>query len=168
MKKSDIRYNLDWLKENGFGGVEIAWVYPLNRMNPEDSSYTPRQAWLSPAWQEVVQYAMEYADSIGLGCDLTMGTLWPFGDSYVPFEQAGRKWGDTGWRQEITASWEYPDKGYVIDHLAEESYLPYFRRMLDSFPRPAMKIPPAYFIDSWEVETRHLWTDGFEKEFIIS
>ncbi len=165
IKKEDIRYNLDWLKSNGFGGFELAWVYPLNRMNRKDTTYTPRQQWLSPAWQEMVSYAMEYADSIGLACDLTMGTLWPFGDSYVPPRQAARRWGDTAWRQEITASWEYPQKGYVVDHLTPAHYLTYIERMLDSFPDVRSRIPVSGFIDSWEVETRGLWSESFAADF---
>lgn len=39
-----MRFNLDWLKANGFGGVELAWVYPLNRFNPKDSIYTPQNS----------------------------------------------------------------------------------------------------------------------------
>ena len=31
IKKPDVKYQLDWAKENNFGGVEIAWVYPLHR-----------------------------------------------------------------------------------------------------------------------------------------
>ncbi|NMD03631.1 MAG: hypothetical protein GYA71_10195, partial [Bacteroidales bacterium] len=65
--EDDVRYNLNWLKENGFGGVEIAWVYPLNRFNPKDTTYTPRQEWLSPEWTKIVDYTVKYADSIGLG-----------------------------------------------------------------------------------------------------
>ena len=41
IQKEDISFQLDWLRDNGFGGVEIAWVYPL-----PDSK--PAQAWLSP------------------------------------------------------------------------------------------------------------------------
>ncbi|MDX9812562.1 MAG: glycosyl hydrolase [Bacteroidales bacterium] len=166
IKKEDVRYNLDWLKENGFGGVELAWVYPLNRFNPEDTSYTPRQEWLSSEWSDIVAYTAGYADSIGLGCDMTLGTLWPFGDSYVPFEQATRRFGDENWRQVITRSWEHPKPGYVIDHLNPSNYLPYFQRLLDSFPHPLTKIPRSFFIDSWEVETEMLWTEGLEKEFL--
>ena len=33
IKEDDVRFNLDWLKAHGFGGVEVAWVYPLNRFN---------------------------------------------------------------------------------------------------------------------------------------
>jgi len=164
--KEDVRYNLNWLKDNGFGGVELAWVYPLNRFNPKDTTYTPRQEWLSPEWREIVNYTAVYADSIGLGCDMTLGTLWRFGDSYVPFEQATRRFGDENWRQVITRSWEHPRPGYVIDHLNPSNYLPYFNRLLDSFPHPSSGRPRSFFIDSWEVETEKLWSTGLEKEFL--
>jgi hypothetical protein len=166
IKKEDVKYNLDWLKSHGFGGVELAWVYPLNRFNPEDTTYTPRQEWLSPEWQEIVEYTIRYADSIGLGCDLTLGTLWPFGDSYVTFDQATQKYGDPTWRQVITRSWEHPKPGYVIDHLTPKNYLPYFNRMIKAFPRPGTHLAQSYFIDSWEVETEKLWCDGFDSDFI--
>ena len=166
IQKEDIRYNLNWLKNNGFGGVELAWVYPLNAMDTTlDQKYTPRQEWLGQGWQEMVRYAMLYADSIGLACDLTMGTLWPFGDSGVSYEQASQQYGRKE-RQLISRSWEYPKTGYVVDHLLPENYLEYFNRMLDSFPHPETRLPRSYFIDSWEVETRGLWYEGLEKEFL--
>ena len=163
--EKDIRWNLDWLKANGFGGVEIAWVYPLNRMQRDTVHYTPRQEWLSPEWSRIVQYAKSYADGIGLGCDVTFGTLWPFGDAKVGRQDATRRWGDTSWRQEITASWEYPRKGYVIDHLNRGALRKYARRIMAALPKDNGKIGASYFMDSWEVETRQLWTKGFEKDF---
>jgi hypothetical protein len=165
IQEKDIRYNMDWLKSNGFGGVELAWVYPLNARVESDTSITPRQEWLSPEWRKKVAYAISYADRIGLGCDLTLGTLWPFGDSKVPFEQATRRYGDPQWRQKITRSWEYPKEGFVVDHLNPKNYLPYFERLLKAFPHQKTAISQNYFIDSWEVETRKLWTEGLEQDF---
>lgn len=165
IKEEDVRYNLDWLKSNGFGGVEIAWVYPLNRFNIKDTSYTPRQEWLSPEWKRIVDYIIRYADSIGLGCDLTFGTLWPFGDSYVTLDQATQHYGDKTWRQKITRSWQHPKSGYVIDHLTPKNYMPYFERLIKAFPRPETSVPQSYFIDSWEVETEKLWSENFAGDF---
>ncbi|OGU60647.1 MAG: hypothetical protein A2X64_07930 [Ignavibacteria bacterium GWF2_33_9] len=165
IKEEDVRFNLDWLKANGFGGVEVAWVYPLNRFNPKDTTYTPRQEWLSPEWTRIVEYTLSYAKSIDLGCDLTFGTLWPFGDTYVTFDQATQKYGEPKWRQEITRSWQHPKPGYVIDHLSPSNYKPYFERLIDAFPRIRTKLSPSYFIDSWEVETEKLWCDGFAEDF---
>lgn len=166
IKKEDVRYNLDWLKQNGFGGVEIAWVYPLNRFNPGDTSYTPRQEWLSDEWSDIVEYTIRYADSIGMSCDLTFGTLWPFGDTFVTFDQASRQFGDSTRRQQIVYSWQHPQKGYVVDHLTPANYIPYFERLTGAFPRPETRLPQCWFIDSWEVETEKLWCDGFEKDFM--
>jgi hypothetical protein len=165
IKEEDVRYNLNWLKDNGFGGVEVAWVYPLNRFNANDTSYTPRQEWLSPEWTQIVDYTVKYADSIGLGCDLTFGTLWPFGDNNVTFEQATQRYGDPDWRQQIRLSWQHPKVGYVIDHLTPKNYQPYFDRLMKAFPRNVTTNPQAYFIDSWEVETERLWCKGFDRDF---
>ena len=165
IKEEDVKYNLDWLKSNGFGGVEIAWVYPLNRFNLKDTTYTPRQEWLSPEWNKIVDYTIRYADSIGLGCDLTFGTLWPFGDSYVTFDQASQRYGNNSWRREISRSWQHPKTGYVVDHLTPKNYIPYFERLIKAFPRPVTNISQSYFIDSWEVESEKLWSDSFAGDF---
>ena len=60
IKKPDIKHQLDWAKANNFGGVEIAWVYPLHRYDFlykawYDMEYpvdTPAIQWLSPEWNE--------------------------------------------------------------------------------------------------------------------
>ena len=70
IQKEDVKYQLEWLKEQGFGGVEIAWVYPM-----EGDSTVARTKWLSPEWAEPVNYAKQVADSLGLGCDFTYATL---------------------------------------------------------------------------------------------
>ena len=78
IKKSDIKYQLDWAKTNNFGGVEIAWVYPLYRYHSmyargygrHYSKDTTAQKWLSPAWSDVVAYTKLYSDSIGLALSL--------------------------------------------------------------------------------------------------
>ena len=166
VQEADVRFNLEWLKANGFGGVELAWVYPRNAMDRRlDTAYTPRQEWLSPEWRHIVEFAQRYADSIGLACDITMGTLWPFGDSQVGYEQATQQFGSTE-RQTITKSWEYPLSGYVVDHLDSSKYMPYFRRMLAHIPVKQRTLPQAIFVDSWEVHSENLWADGFSEDFI--
>jgi len=166
IKKEDLADNLIWLKKNGFGGVEIAWVYPLNRMNKDTIHYTPRQKWLSKDWSDRVTYAKHCADSLGLGCDFTFGSLWPFGDREVPFDEATMNMANPSWRQEITASWDYPEKGYVIDHLNKNAFSHYAQRTGDAL-KPALKGSfSGLFCDSWEVETKHLFTKGFPEKFI--
>jgi len=163
--KVSIADNLTWLKNNGFGGVELAWVYPLNRMKKDTVNYTPRQEWLSPEWTAMVEYSKKCADSLGLGSDFTFGSLWPFGDTKVPVSEATMNLTDPDWRQEIAASWDYPLKGYVIDHLNNEAFIKYADRTGNAL-KPALRgTSSALFCDSWEVETRYLTTPGFTDEF---
>jgi len=165
IKKEDISDNLIWLQKNGFGGVEIAWVYPLNRMKKDTMNYTPRQKWLSPEWSGMVAFAKTCADSLGLGCDFTFGSLWPFGDTQVPFEEATRNMVSPAWRQEIAASWDYPKKGYVLDHLSKLAFLHYADRTGNAL-KPALKgALSGLFCDSWEVETKQLTTKNFNEKF---
>jgi hypothetical protein len=156
--RASVQDNLVWLKNNGFGGVEIAWVYPLNRMQKDTVNYTPRQEWLSPEWTEIVSYAKKCADSLGLSCDFTFGTLWPFGDSKVPFDEATMNLKDKDWRQEITASWEYPKKGYVINHLNRRILFKYGERIGNALKPALTGSKSGLFCDSWEVETKYLST----------
>jgi hypothetical protein len=165
IKENDIREQLDWLKSNGFGGVEIAFVYPLNRMIKDTVNYTPRQEWLGKDFSSVVSYAKNYSDEIGLGCDFTFGTLWPFGDSKVPRDEASCLYGDTSFRQEIKASWEYPRNGFVINHLDKHAFINYASRLNSAFGNAYKGSVSSLFCDSWEVETKTLWTPGFEKMF---
>lgn len=165
IQKDDIINNLEWLKINGFGGVEIAWVYPLNRMKKDTVNITPRQAWLGQELADIVRFTRDYAKKIGLGCDFTFGTLWPFGDSQVSRDDAVMRYGDSLWRQQITASWEYPVKGLVVDHLNPQAFEKYAQRMFKFLPAPAIPFDNACFVDSWEVETRKLWTKNFGKLF---
>ena len=65
----------------------------------------------------------------------------------------------------MTASWEYPKTGYIIDHLMPKAFAHYADRMLRALPHVRSSIGTAYFCDSWEVESRQLWTPGFDDDF---
>ena len=170
MDTLDIAYNLDWLVDHGFGGVELAFVYPPGRMKrPRDTTRYDKPAWLSNDWQALVEFTYRYADRVGLSVDITGGSLWPFGDPEVPFAAGSRRFSeslggtDTAWREEITAHWEWPTQGRVVDHLTPAHYLPYFERTLGAYPEPMHG--SALFVDSWEVDTRGLWSDDFGEAF---
>ena len=72
---------------------------------------------------------------------------------------------DPQWRDEMTGSWEYPKKGFVIDHLNRNAFFHYAERTGNAL-RPALKgSTSGLFCDSWEVETKYMTTPGFEKRF---
>jgi len=168
IKKQDIKYQLDWLKKNNFGGAEIAWVYPLNRIKKDTIHYTPRLKWLGPEWTDVVTYAKQYADSIGLGIDFTFGSGWPFGDTAVSKSDATQQYKDTSskYRRNYTVFWSYPSKkGYIINHMDSAALDRYSARMGGAL-LPALKgSTSGLFCDSWEVPSERIWTNGFDSVF---
>ena len=177
IEKSDIKHQLDWLKANNFGGVEIAWMYPLYRYNALYSKNYGRtyaidssaQEWLSDEWVEVVEYTKLYADSIGLGCDFAFGSTFYIGDSYVPKEDGTRKYGDTAFEQTITFSWEYPKVGRVINHLDSNALHRMAGRLKEALSGAFKGSPSALFADSWEIKlnfTNKIWTEGFDSMFL--
>ncbi|MEO0123521.1 MAG: glycosyl hydrolase [candidate division WOR-3 bacterium] len=155
-----VKYQLDWCKKNNFGGVEIAFMYPLPNSEPGPE-------WLSEEWSRVVAFAKEYATNIGLGCDFTFGTSWPFGGSFIDEKDAAKNFYGLS-PQRLEKSWEiaHSKQGFILNHLdhyALERYAEKMGRALE----PALKISPsALFCDSWEVDTELLWTDGFENLFM--
>ena len=157
--EDDIRCQLDWIKNNGFGGVEIAWLYNLPGSHPGHE-------WLSPELAKIVSYAKQYAVSLGLGCDFTFGTLWPFGGSFVEEQDASMTFQGPS-EQRLQKSWESPylPPGRILNHLDHNALEHYSETML-AFLRDSLKgNPSALFCDSWEVDTRGLWTDGFDEAF---
>src|SRR3954447_23436824 len=63
-RREDIRHQLTWLRDHGFGGVELAWLWPTWMEHAE-----PGIAWLGTEWSDLVAFAKEQADALGLGCD---------------------------------------------------------------------------------------------------
>ena len=176
IKKPDIRHQLDWAKDHNFGGVEVAWIYPLYRYQrmyarSYDRHYqkdTSAQKWLSPEWSEMVSYTKLYADSIGLSCDFTFGSAWPVAGSNITKEHTSKIYGDTSFRQTLTFAWCWPDTQLVINHLDSNA----FNRFSDPVGKAlkdALKgSRSALFTDSWEIKlnaTNKIWTPGFEKSF---
>ncbi len=159
--EKDIKYQLDWIKEHGFGGVEVAFIYPVNR-NPD----AKRFEWLGEKWQDRVVFAKNYCNETGLGCDFTFGTLWPFGGTFVPDEDRTRVYGDSTFKQPLRLSWTHPDTGNVIDHLSEKAFTRYAGVMGEALAPALGDHRSALFCDSWEVETHRIWTPGLEKEFM--
>lgn len=169
IKKEDVKFQLDQAKEHDFGGVEIAWVYPLTRkrFSKTDTVYTPRYEWLSKEWSDIVSYTKQYCDSIGLGCDFTFGTGWPFGDTYVTLENSTQVYGEktNDYKNTYSVSWEHPRKGYILNHLSKTAFDAYSSKMGGALTDALKGSKSCLFCDSWEVETRRIWTDNFDKTF---
>ena len=154
IRKTDVRDQLIWAKEAGLGGVEIAWINARQKL-PDLG--TP-QPWLSEEWGEIVAYAKTCADSLGLGCDFTYGTLWPFMDHEMPEKYGTRTYFDQKSPKTRGGSWFMPERGRVLDHLSKEAFDWYADRMDSGLKKAYKGSTSAIFVDSWEVKSKHLWT----------
>lgn len=157
---ADVKYQLDWLKENGFGGVEIAWIYPMH-----GDSTVKRPQWLSPEWSSAVTFAKRYADRIGLGCDYTYGSLWPFCSPTLNEEDGHRGYFDDESQCTQRLTWEHPRLWRILNHLDKEAFGRYADEMNKGLKEAYKGSASGLFVDSWEVETRYMWTKGFGDTF---
>jgi hypothetical protein len=183
LRDEDIKSQLDWVKANGFGGVELAFIYPLpgQKRGPD---------FLSAEWSSKVAFAKRCCESLGLGCDFTFGTLWPFGGTFVSEADASQRY-DGPSPQRLGRSWELPEEGRILNHLDRRAFCRYADKVGSAFPLgfrgsgvqgawlesvksaesvedipgPASAVPSALFCDSFEVETEGLWTAGFGERF---
>ena len=158
--KKDVRDQLIWLKDHEFGGVEIAWVYPMFLKTD-----TPHPDFLSPEWSEPVVYAKKVADSLGLGCDYTYGTLWPFSDVDLPEGDQTRTYSDSVEVARRPLTWDHPKEARILNHLDKEAFGRYAQKMDKGLGDAYKGSKSGIFVDSWEVETDYLWTPGFGEAF---
>jgi hypothetical protein len=163
IEKSVIDEQLSWLHENGFGGVEISWVYPKEGTKPEEG---PK--FLDSYWIELVAYTLQRCKDLNLFCDLTLGSLWPLGGSFLPSNYASKTFKGLS-EQRLSKSWEsrYLSKpSFVLDHLNKEAVEFYFSYFLDhGFSQFAKTDTISFFCDSIEVDTNMLAYTGFLEEY---
>ena len=158
---NDVRNQLTWMHDHGFGGVEIAWLYPMGL----DSS-TVHPAFLSPEWSKAVVVAKRVADSLGMGCDYTYGTLWPFSDIDLPDGDQTRNYFDSTTIAQRGLTWDFPKVGRILNHLDHKAFTRYAARMNAALGEAYKGSSSGLFVDSWEVETEYLWTPGFASTFM--
>jgi hypothetical protein len=163
-RPNDIHDQLDWVQKMGFGGVELAWLWPTWLGSKFDEASIPN--WLSPEWIALVAEAKGYADQIGLGCDFTFGSCWPFGGSCVAPEDASQSF-DGVPAQTLGSTWE--DRlfrpQYALDHLNRRALEGYATAMMPAFEPCLAGHRSGLFCDSLELETHHLWSPKLWEEF---
>ncbi len=165
ISKDDIDMQLDWVEANGFGGVEIAWVY-AGKKSPTTGNPIP--VFLGERWRALVEYAADAARRRGLACDFTFGTLWPFGGSMVDEDTASQTYTGPS-HQRLDRSWETAHgkpPGRLVNHLDHHALEHYAAVMGDALaPAISAAGSSALFADSWEVDPDGLWTAGFGDAF---
>ena len=87
VEKPEILHELQQMKADGIGGVELAFVYP----EVLDSEQRKNLPFLSPAMLDCVKYAQSEARKLGLRVDVTMGSGWPYGGPETTLTQAATR-----------------------------------------------------------------------------
>jgi hypothetical protein len=89
--KPELQRELEQMKAEGIGGVEIATLYPLALDEPKPDGKNPgfhNQPFLSNEHLDALRFAATTARNLGLRVDLTLGSGWPFGGPHIPVTQA--------------------------------------------------------------------------------
>jgi hypothetical protein len=84
--KAEIKQELEQMKAAGFGGVEIATLYPLALDDPQTGFHN--FGFLSDEHIDALRYAASQAKRLGLRVDITLGSGWPFGGPHIPITEA--------------------------------------------------------------------------------
>jgi hypothetical protein len=87
IEKGELARELRLLRDAGFGGVEIN---PIAFPESTADMGIPSIDWLSPAWLELLRFALEEAGSLGMTCDLIVGSGWPFGAPWLAGDERSR------------------------------------------------------------------------------
>jgi hypothetical protein len=161
-QRDDICFQLKWLRDSGFGGVELAWLWPTWMGHDAE----PAMDWLGTEWSELVALTKEEADRLGLGCDFTFGSCWPFGGSVVAREDAARTF-DGFSSQRLRGSWEEGTGHtlYVLNHLSHGALRRYGDALMPAFAGGLRGSTSAFFCDSLEIDTSRLWDPALWDRF---
>src|SRR5579862_662909 len=84
--KPELQRELEQMKAEGIGGVEIATLYPLALDDPQTGFHN--QPFLSDEHLDAIRFAAATAKKLGLRVDITLTSGWPFGGPHIPVTQA--------------------------------------------------------------------------------
>lgn len=81
VEKREVRRQLEAMRDAGIGGVEIQFLYPLDF---DDASVGQRHTdYFSPEFFDILDFTLACAKEMDIDVDLTLGSGWPFGGSFV-------------------------------------------------------------------------------------
>jgi hypothetical protein len=84
IEKAELARELRILKDAGIGGVEIN---PISFPSRTDDMGKPSIEWLSEQWIDLLKFTLEEAKSLGMTCDLLVGTGFPSGGAFLEDEE---------------------------------------------------------------------------------
>ena len=82
VERDELYRELTAMAQAGFGGVEVAYVYPLGEATTE---------FMSDDFLADLRFAADRAHELGLRFDLTLGSGWSFGGPHITADLAARQ-----------------------------------------------------------------------------
>jgi hypothetical protein len=89
VEKPEILRELQQMKADGIGGVELAFVYPQVLDDPAKGLVN--EPFVGPDMLDNVRYAQAEARRLGLRIDVTLGSGWPYGGPATTLDEAAHK-----------------------------------------------------------------------------
>jgi hypothetical protein len=86
VSKPELKRELEQMKAEGIGGVEIATLYPLALDDPNTGFHN--EPFLSNEYIDALHFTAATARELGMRVDITLGSGWPFGGPHIPVTQA--------------------------------------------------------------------------------
>ena len=163
-----ISKNLQDFSKVGFGGMHIIPIYGVKG---EEAKFIP---YLSPKWVEMLDFTVKKANDLGLGIDMTLGTGWPLGGSFVTETDAAKTFKI---KKDVNGKYILdiiPTKqkvkraapggeGLVIDHFSETAVKDYFEPYNAIFQKKNIGVR-AFYNDSYEVYGAN-WSNELLEKF---
>lgn len=84
IEKDELKRELQLLRDAGISGVEITPIKFPVKTNDLGKRSVP---WLSDEWINLLQFTLQEASSLGITCDLLVGSGWPFGGEWLAEEE---------------------------------------------------------------------------------
>ena len=94
VEKPEIRRELEQMKADGIGGVELAFVYP--QVVDDPAKGLVNEPFLGGPMLDNVSYAASEGRRLGLRVDVTLGSGWPYGGPATTLTEAADAF---GWRR---------------------------------------------------------------------
>lgn len=163
MDEESLTWNLETLRDAGFGGVSLISIYGVRG---EEERFLD---FLSPRWVAMYDHAAREAERLGMWLDLTPGSGWRLGGPEVD-EAHGEQ------RITVRDGQLAPEPlaskvkragpggtGRCIDPYSKEILLDYLAKLEPVFDREGARAPRAFYHDSFEYQGN--WCDGFLEAF---
>ena len=162
--KTDIDWNLERLREAGFGFVHLVPIYGARGAESKYLTY------LSPQWMEMLDYTVRKAQSLGLFVDMTTGTGWCFGGPNLPPDAIDAKARYDAKADAVTLVPAMKVKragpggeGPMLNPFSPRAMAFYLERFDQAFAASKTALPRAQYHDSFEYQSN--WTPDLLDQF---